>query len=263
MALSIQRLGQCLSIRNIGYCLVTIVLLIDLIIIQSPPWYIRLILGILLAASTIIPYVKRFTIPAMPVFAYLLSFYAVQFVPTEYRPQHIFVNILPTLERILYGANLSEIISNHQHPVLDIIAWFPYGIVHFSLPFIFAFILFVFGPPGSLDVFGVTFGWMNLLALLTQFSFPNAAPCKFFFFYYFFLFIFVLKVCFFISSFAVKVNSKEEKEEKGNFGWMGSHELIVTATPTPRTTTLHINTYNNNLLTQKTNDHFPIFYFRV
>ncbi|KAI7855856.1 hypothetical protein BDC45DRAFT_504894 [Circinella umbellata] len=176
MTLSIQRLRQCLSIRNIGYFLVTTVILIDLIIIQSPPWYLRLLLGILLASSTIIPYIRRFTIPAMPVFGYLLSFYAVQFVPTEYRPQHIFVNILPTLERILYGANLSEIISNHQHPVLDIIAWLPYGIVHFSFPFIFAFILFVFGPPGSLDIFGIAFGWMNALAVFTQFSFPNAAP---------------------------------------------------------------------------------------
>ncbi|KAI9265236.1 hypothetical protein BDA99DRAFT_508099 [Phascolomyces articulosus] len=174
--MSIQRLRQWFSIRNIGYVLIAVVLLIDLIIIQSPPWYVRLILGILLAASTMIPYIKRFTIPAMPVFGYLLSFYAVQFVATEHRPQHIFVNILPTLERILYGANLSEIISNHQHPVLDVLAWFPYGIVHFSLPFIFAAVLFVFGPPGSLDVFGLAFGWMNVLAVLTQFLFPNAAP---------------------------------------------------------------------------------------
>ncbi|GAN07347.1 conserved hypothetical protein [Mucor ambiguus] len=115
-------------------------------------------------------------IPALPIFTWLITFYACQFIPIDYRPTHIFVNLLPTLERILYGANLSEIISKHTHPVLDILAWIPYGIVHFSFPFILSILLFVYGPPGSLKVFGKAFGYMNLAGVLTQLLFPNASP---------------------------------------------------------------------------------------
>ncbi|KAI9491465.1 hypothetical protein BDB00DRAFT_832309 [Zychaea mexicana] len=177
MGVSIQqRLRHWLTIRNISHVFLFALTLTNGIIIQSPPWYVRLALGIVLAGSTMVPYLKHFSVPAMPVFGYLILFYAVQFIPTDWRPQHIFVNILPTLERILYGANLSELISSHQHPALDIIAWLPYGIVHYSLPFLFALILFVFGPPGCLDVFALTFGWMNVFAVLTQICFPNAAP---------------------------------------------------------------------------------------
>ncbi|KAI8143635.1 hypothetical protein BJV82DRAFT_644538 [Fennellomyces sp. T-0311] len=170
------RLRQWLSIRNVGYAFLAVLLTIEFVIIKSPPWPVRLVLGVLLAGSMFVPYVRRFIVPALPVFGYLISFYAVQFIGPEYRPQHIFVNILPTLERVLYGSNLSEMISSHQHPALDILAWLPYGVIHFSLPFIFAAVLFIFGPPGSLDMFGKAFGWMNIFGVGTQFLFPNASP---------------------------------------------------------------------------------------
>lgn len=155
------------------------ILLVDLFIIKTPNLLIRLILAGLLACSFFIPYIRRFTYSALPIFTWLITYYAVQFIPNEYRPNHIFVNVLPTLERILYGANLSEIISKHTHPVLDILAWLPYGIIHFSFPFVLSFMLFIFGPPGSLKVFATAFGFMNLVGVLTQFFFPNASPCKY------------------------------------------------------------------------------------
>jgi membrane-associated phospholipid phosphatase len=51
-----------------------------------------------------------------------------------------------------------------------------YGVIHFSLPFIFSFVLFIYGPPGSLNLFGQAFGWMNFAGVLTQLAFPNASP---------------------------------------------------------------------------------------
>jgi hypothetical protein len=151
----------------------------DLIYIQFPPLWCRLLIAALLFASPFIPYVRRFTVPAMAIFAWLITFYAVQFIPNHIKPQHIFVNILPTLERIIYGANLSEIISQHTHPILDIFAWLPYGVIHFSYPFAFALALFVFGPPGAVAVFGQAFGYMNLAGVLTQLMFPTSPPCKY------------------------------------------------------------------------------------
>ncbi|KAI9321012.1 hypothetical protein BX666DRAFT_1851987 [Dichotomocladium elegans] len=164
------------SWTHIGNVIMGVLLTLDLFIIESPPLLVRLTLGILLLSSTMIPYIRRFTVPAMPIFTWLITFYAARYIPLEYRPNHIFVNILPSLERILYGANLSEIISKNQHPVLDVLAWLPYGVIHFSLPFIFAAVLFVFGPPKSLPVYGQAFGWMNLMGVLTQLCFPNASP---------------------------------------------------------------------------------------
>lgn len=172
-------LSRYFTYNRVKYALIACTLALDAVIIQSPPWQIRLVLAILLTVSaTIIPYLRRFIVPALPIFTWLITFYACQFIPNEVRPNHIFVNVLPTLERVLYGGSLSEIISKHQHPVLDILAWLPYGIIHFSFPFVLAVILFVFGPPGSLDVFGEAFGWMNLWGVLTQLLFPNASPCK-------------------------------------------------------------------------------------
>lgn len=166
------------SLFDLQYVLIATIMLIDFILIQSPTLIPRLLLAVLLIASFWIPYIKRFTVPALPIFTWLITFYACQFIPIDYRPTHIFVNLLPTLERILYGANLSEIISKHTHPVLDILAWIPYGIVHFSFPFILSVLLFIYGPPGSLKVFGKAFGYMNLAGVLTQLLFPNASPCK-------------------------------------------------------------------------------------
>lgn len=167
------------SLYDLQYILIAAIMLIDFCLIKSPALLPRLLLAAVFIATFWIPYIRRFTVPALPIFTWLLTFYACQFIPINYRPTHIFVNLLPTLERILYGANLSEIISKHTHPILDILTWLPYGIGHFSFPFVFSLLLFIFGPPGSLKVFGSAFGYMNLAGVLTQLFFPNASPCKF------------------------------------------------------------------------------------
>lgn len=164
------------SWSSLQYLCFAAIAVFDMIYIQFPPLWCRLLLAIALLASPFIPYIRRFTVPAMAIFTWLITFYAVQFFPNNIKPQHIFVNILPTLERIIYGANLSEIISKHTHPVLDILAWLPYGVIHFAFPFLFAAILFVFGPPTSVAVFAQAFGYMNLAGVLTQLCFPTSPP---------------------------------------------------------------------------------------
>lgn len=97
------------------------------------------------------------------------------FIPSEYRP-HIWVKVLPALENIFYGANISNILSAHKHVVLDVLAWLPYGILHFGGPFVWAALMFLFGPPGTVPVFGRTFGYLNILGVAIQLVFPCSPP---------------------------------------------------------------------------------------
>jgi hypothetical protein len=98
-----------------------------------------------------------------------------RYVSPEYRPA-IWVRVLPALENILYGANLSNIISANQHTVLDVLAWFPYGLVHYVSPVIVCGCMFIWGPPGTLPTFARAFGYMNITAVLIQMVFPCSPP---------------------------------------------------------------------------------------
>lgn len=97
------------------------------------------------------------------------------FIPYDYRP-HIWVRVLPALENVLYGANLSNILSAHKHPVLDILAWLPYGIIHFGAPPVCCLIMFIFSAPGTAPTFARTFGWMSILGVTIQLCFPCTPP---------------------------------------------------------------------------------------
>lgn len=98
-----------------------------------------------------------------------------RFIPYEYRP-HIFVRVLPALENVLYGANLSNILSAHKHPVLDVLAWLPYGIIHFGAPLVCSMAMFIFSAPGTAPIFAKSFGWMSILGVSIQLCFPCTPP---------------------------------------------------------------------------------------
>ena len=93
-----------------------------------------------------------------------------------YRPP-IWVRVLPALENIFYGANLSNILSAHQNALLDVLAWLPYGVIHFAAPFLTSAVIFVFAAPGTLPVFARSFGYMNLTGVIIQLLFPCSPPC--------------------------------------------------------------------------------------
>ena len=86
------------------------------------------------------------------------------------------VKVLPALEDIMYGADMSNIISEYTNPVLDLFAWFPYGIGHFGLPAFCSAALFWFGAPGTVRVFAGAFGYMNIIGVTTQLVFPCTPP---------------------------------------------------------------------------------------
>jgi membrane-associated phospholipid phosphatase len=106
---------------------------------------------------------------------WLVFFYACQFIPSDWRPP-IWVRVLPALENIFYGANLSNILSAHKNVFLDLMAWLPYGIMHFGAPAVCSIILFVFAPPGTTPIFSRTFGYMNIIGVTIQILFPCSPP---------------------------------------------------------------------------------------
>ncbi|KAK5995659.1 Inositol phosphorylceramide synthase catalytic subunit aur1 [Cladobotryum mycophilum] len=123
----------------------------------------------------LMPATRQFFLPSAPIWVWLLYFFCSRFIPYEYRP-HIWVRVLPALENVLYGANLSNILSAHKHPILDILAWLPYGIMHFGAPAVCSLIIFIFGAPGSTPVFARAFGWMSILGVTIQLIFPCTPP---------------------------------------------------------------------------------------
>ena len=86
------------------------------------------------------------------------------------------MKVLPALEDIMYGADLSNILSEYTNPVLDLFAWFPYGIGHFGLPAVCSAVIFWFGAPGTVRVFAGAFGYMNMIGVATQLVFPCTPP---------------------------------------------------------------------------------------
>lgn len=66
--------------------------------------------------------------------------------------------------------------SANKHTVLDLLAWIPYGIVHYVSPVIVSACMFIWGPPGTLPIWARSFGYMNITAVLIQIIFPCSPP---------------------------------------------------------------------------------------
>jgi len=145
---------------------------------MAAPLLFKVFLVAVYTLALLIPFTSQFFLPATPIFSWLLLFYSSQFIPKSYRP-HIWVSVLPTLESVLYGANISDLLTRWTTPFLDIMAWLPYGVAHFVIPFVVAALLFIFSPPGAVKFFGAAFGYMNLVGVMIQIAFPCAPPCKF------------------------------------------------------------------------------------
>src|SRR5579859_1540942 len=170
------------------YILIAIIGIFSLSVIESPGPIIKTLLATLIITGLVIPVTRQVLLPALPVIAWAVLFYACRyvpnyyhgtnsrFVPAEWRPD-ISVRVLPALESILYGANLSNILSKHTSAMLDVLAWLPYGIFHFGSPVVVAGVMFIFGPPGSLPVFTRSFGYMSLTGVIIQLLFPCSPPC--------------------------------------------------------------------------------------
>ena len=178
------------------YLFLGIVALACLYTCESPGLLGKLFIVTSYTLGLLIPFTGQFVLPATPIFSWLLLFWSAKFIPISIRP-HIWVSVLPTLETVLYGASISDILTNITNPVLDILAWLPYGVIHFAFPFVTAALIWIFGPcvlwaysergklmtswrcrPGAVKFFAKVFGYLNFFGVMTQIFFPCAPPCK-------------------------------------------------------------------------------------
>jgi hypothetical protein len=163
------------SIYDAQYLFLAIVAIFSLSVSEAPGPFAKTFIATLLMTGLCLPITRQFLLPLLPTLTWLFLFSSCKYISADYRPA-IWVRVLPALENILYGANLSNILSAHKHTVLDILAWLPYGVVHYVSPVIVSGCMFIWGPPGTLPIWARAFGYMNITAVLIQIVFPCSPP---------------------------------------------------------------------------------------
>ncbi|GMG20010.1 unnamed protein product [Ambrosiozyma monospora] len=122
-----------------------------------------------------VPILSQFFNYGLPVLVWVFLFFSSKFIPLQIRPP-ISVQVLPGMETILYGENLSELLASYTSTFLDLLSWLPYGILHFGLPGAVAILIWLFAPPTTLRRFGFSFGYMNLIGVIIQNLLFSCAP---------------------------------------------------------------------------------------
>ncbi|KAH9861740.1 hypothetical protein J1614_011493 [Plenodomus biglobosus] len=163
------------SIYDAQYLFLAIVAIFSLSVSEAPGPFAKTFVAALLMSGLCLPITRQFLLPLLPTLTWLLLFSSCKYISPEYRPA-IWVRVLPALENILYGANLSNILSANKYTVLDLLAWIPYGIVHYVSPVVVSACMFIWGPPGTLPIWARSFGYMNITAVLIQIVFPCSPP---------------------------------------------------------------------------------------
>lgn len=123
--------------------------------------------------------VKLFIASAIPFLSYLLLFsFNKQIshllgIDRFVKPNLI---ILDEIERTVFFCHPHKLLSQFANPLFDILAAIPY-LVHFPLPFIFAFYLLI-TPRKQIFIYQYFWfaGWVNLIAVIFQIFFPTAPP---------------------------------------------------------------------------------------
>ena len=157
------------------YLILAIIGIFCLCAIEEPGPITKTCIATLLLGSLVVPLTRQFFLPFLPIAAWLVLFYTSRFIPSEWRPS-ISVKVLPALENIVYGANLSASLSRYNCAVLDVLAWLPYGIFHYGAPAVCSLILFFCAPPYTVPIFARSLGYMNVIGVLMQNLLPSAPP---------------------------------------------------------------------------------------
>jgi len=163
------------SIYDGQYLILAIVAIFSLCVSEAPGPFAKTFDATMLMGGLMMPITRQFLLPFLPALTWLFLFSSCKYIPAEYRPT-ISVRVLPALENILYGANLSNILSAHKHTVLDVLAVIPYGVIHYVSPVVVSGCMFIWGPPGTLPIWARAFGYMNMTAVIIQIIFPCAPP---------------------------------------------------------------------------------------
>lgn len=132
------------STHDLQYVFLFIIFLFCYTVVNKPVWFKLSI--VLLSLTSLVPRRTRaFMLPFLAVASWLILFYSCRFIPSAWRP-HIYTSVLPTLDNIIYGGNLSNLLASSTGPWKDLFAWIPYGVLHFVMPVVVAIWIALFAP---------------------------------------------------------------------------------------------------------------------
>ncbi|KAK9353299.1 hypothetical protein V1523DRAFT_411593 [Lipomyces doorenjongii] len=163
------------NLYDVQYLLAFTIACFVFFVVTEPGVFVKLAIAAVFTLALLVPITSQFFFPFIPIGTWLILFYSCRFIPADWRPS-ISVRVLPSLETILYGGNLSNVLAAHNNSLLDVLAWIPYGLIHFGAPFVCSAIMFLFAAPGTLPVFARSFGYMNLIGVSIQLFFPTSPP---------------------------------------------------------------------------------------
>ncbi|KND00005.1 uncharacterized protein SPPG_04352 [Spizellomyces punctatus DAOM BR117] len=159
--------------------------------------------------SPLCSFVKTALLAVLPIGIWLLLFTCAQFIPSSWRPG-ISVDVLPALDELLFDNSLGLLsfsavlvaggwlvtgsqfstfllfvplvlralrdLAATPSTVADVLAFLPYGLLHYISPAVFAIWLWWHAGVKTAIVFAQAFGVQNSLGVITQLLFPTAAP---------------------------------------------------------------------------------------
>jgi len=108
-----------------------------------------------------------------PITLWVLLFSSAKDIPMSWR-RPIDVNTLYDLETKLGSACFK--FNGYHNVFLDLLAWLPYGIIHYIMPVLVGLYLIFFYKPGYTSPYLFFFGVMNVVGVITQLIWPTAPP---------------------------------------------------------------------------------------
>jgi len=128
---------------------------------------------VMIAANLCFKETRGIVITFIPITIWVLLFTSAKDIPMSWR-RPIDVTTLYNLEKKL---GLFSFKFNEYHNVfLDLLAWLPYGIVHYIMPFLVGVYLILYYKPTYTSAYLFFFGVMNVAGVLTQLIWPTSPP---------------------------------------------------------------------------------------
>ncbi|ORX79193.1 PAP2-domain-containing protein [Anaeromyces robustus] len=128
---------------------------------------------ILLAVEFFFKETRGIIFSFIPIIIWVLLFSSAKDIPMDWR-RPIDVDTLYNLENKL--GLISFYFYKNENVFLDLLAWLPYGIVHYIMPVIVGIYLLLYYKPGFTSAYLFFFGTMNTLGVITQLCWPTAPP---------------------------------------------------------------------------------------
>jgi membrane-associated phospholipid phosphatase len=118
---------------------------------------------------------RGITLSFIPMTTWVLLFANAGQIPMDWR-RPIDVNTLQSLEKKLGSISFEFSKSENENVFFDLLAWIPYGIVHYIMPVIVGVCLMLFYKPTYTSIYLFFFGIMNTVGVMTQLIWPTAPP---------------------------------------------------------------------------------------